>query len=1587
MVMKVKVNFNPYSALIILLVLIVSASRDLMAQNEIAIGSGTTKSNAILWLNGNGSQGLLLPVVTNKSAVANPDEGMILYDNADNKVWYRNDNTWIEVGGGTPSNLKLQLQGNKLKLLNGTTEISSVDIAGGTQTSDSFLVFNGTSWQFSTLSGDVTGANGALQVNGIKGKAMATLPASLQALVYDPSANSGGGGWVFQSLTGGGTVPALVNGQILIGNGTTNSAATLSGDASISGGVLTIANNAITTAKINAGAVDNTKLAANSVTASNIQDGTITGTDVAAGAISGTNLANATITGANIAATTITADKLAQSLASNGQVLKWNGTNWVPASDDTGSGSLPTLTSGQLVTNDGSTNVAVTMNGDATFNATGAISIANNAITTAKINANAVDATKLADNAVTSLKIADGSVAAADLANGSVSGGTGGVITDASITNADVSATAAIAVTKLATGANGQLLTIVGGVPTWQLPAASTDAQDLSLSGTTLSLTNDATPVVLGNLSILNAVTTTEITDATITGADIGNGAITGSNIAATTITADKLAQSSATNGQVLKWNGTNWVPQNDDAGAGGAPTLNNGQIIIGDGSSNSAATLTGDATLSGGLITISNNAITTAKINANAVDGTKLADNAVTSIKIADASIAAADLANGSVSGGVGGVITDGSITDADISATAAIAGTKVTPAFGAQNISTTGTLSAGATTVTGLTINGAAWPANAGGVLTNNGSGTLTWGATLANPMTTAGDIIYGGAAGVATRLATGIGFLKGGAIPSYSAINLASSDVAGTLPIANGGTGAITAAGALINLGALGTASTAGGDLSGTFSNLQLVSGAVVDADVSATAAIAGTKVVPSFGTQNILTTGTLTTGTSTTFGSATLTWPATNASGVLTNDGTGALSWGSSSSGWGLTGNTGTNPTTNFIGTIDAQDLVFKTNNSLRFKIGSTGNGNLTIGNNPLPPDVLASEADLEVYRSGESSTIRILGDDDQNQVLQFYGRPKINPQANGADVDGWALLRFNGGEFVIAKNTGYYYNGNPNATTNNALTIDPSTRDVSIVTGLQVGGQIRISGGSPASGYVLTSDATGLASWAAPGAGSGWGLTGNSGTNPATNFLGTTDVQPLLFKTGVGGVERMRIDASGNVGIGTISPLNKLHVQATLTGTPITTTPVARFANSTLNGNTKIILGSDNTTADAFSNFTAGASAGTQVLGFGVGNAASTTTQLNLTGSGNVGIGTTQPAYLLTLGSGNFGMDNSYQLLAKNSGGTYESYLWPRYSDDVMYLNYGSGGFNIRNNTSTTTMFMTNGGYVGINTTSPAAPLHVATNSGVSGCCWDYTYFNDASGGLVSINGGSFTNVAIRAEGNIWANGFPFVSSSDRRIKNVIGKTNNQKDLNDLMNIEITDYEFIDKVLHGNRVHKKVIAQQVEAVYPNAIDKTSNVIPSVFEVAKQVKVEGGKTIIETSKPHQFATGDEVKLILEKIGEKQFTVSVLNDNTFVVDEVLSSNVFVYGKTVNDFLTVDYDALTTLNISATQHLSKEVDSLKSKLNDCEKKITALEATLEALKSDRTDHQVELQKGQDAMQRDIDLLKRLLVVQANNK
>jgi hypothetical protein len=64
---------------------------------------------------------------------------------------------------------------------------------------------------------------------------------------------------------------------------------------------------------------------------------------------------------------------------------------------------------------------------------------------------------------------------------------------------------------------------------------------------------------------------------------------------------------------------------------------------------------------------------------------------------------------------------------------------------------------------------------------------------------------------------------------------------------------------------------------------------------------------------------------------------------------------------------------------------------------------------------------------------------------------------------------------------------------------------------------------------------------------AEGNGKPWGTYGNANTNPTNNFIGTSDAQSLVFRTN--NAEVMRILTSGNIGIGTTTPGNKLHIVA------------------------------------------------------------------------------------------------------------------------------------------------------------------------------------------------------------------------------------------------------------------------------------------------------------------------------------------------------------------------------------------------------------------------------------------------------
>jgi hypothetical protein len=278
---------------------------------------------------------------------------------------------------------------------------------------------------------------------------------------------------------------------------------------------------------------------------------------------------------------------------------------------------------------------------------------------------------------------------------------------------------------------------------------------------------------------------------------------------------------------------------------------------------------------------------------------------------------------------------------------------------------------------------------------------------------------------------------------------------------------------------------------------------------------------------------------------------------------------------------------------------------------------------------------------------------------------------------------------------------------------------------------------------------------------------------------------------------------------------------------------------------------------------------------------------------------------------------------------------------------------------------TNNLYFSGTGRVGIGTTSPLTPLHVAgsTNGTRNGSS---SFFSPGFTKLLAgTDAGSTMQASILADaaivgGVIVSRSYVIAQQSftfsDSRLKEALCLSNSKNDLETIGKIEITDYKMKDKVTNGDKPFKKVIAQQVEAVFPQAVSKSTNFIPNVLKLS-ETSAKGDSIIVALPKEADLERGDLVRFInaqgaeeevrLDAVDGKELTVKLTKVNA-------GDKVFVYGKQVNDLRAVDYDALSMLNISATQELAKKVTALEvenAKLTAALAKMDALEKAVAAL------------------------------------
>jgi hypothetical protein len=209
--------------------------------------------------------------------------------------------------------------------------------------------------------------------------------------------------------------------------------------------------------------------------------------------------------------------------------------------------------------------------------------------------------------------------------------------------------------------------------------------------------------------------------------------------------------------------------------------------------------------------------------------------------------------------------------------------------------------------------------------------------------------------------------------------------------------------------------------------------------------------------------------------------------------------------------------------------------------------------------------------------------------------------------------------------------------------------------------------------------------------------------GNGMYLPATNQIAI----------GTNGSERVRIDASGNVGVG-VTPSawsgefgSVLQFKSagsngggSLTGS--SGTNFRMFSNAFYNGNYKYIINGpaaqyEQDSYHAWSNAPSGTA----------GNAITFTERMRIDASGNVGIGTTSPAARLdvngTLNVGSLGSGSDAIITLSNNASIGTRNIYYKASNATINITSTGGG---------DLMTISNGGNVGIGTTSPTNPLTV-----------------------------------------------------------------------------------------------------------------------------------------------------------------------------------------------------------------------------------------------------------------------------------
>jgi len=429
-----------------------------------------------------------------------------------------------------------------------------------------------------------------------------------------------------------------------------------------------------------------------------------------------------------------------------------------------------------------------------------------------------------------------------------------------------------------------------------------------------------------------------------------------------------------------------------------------------------------------------------------------------------------------------------------------------------------------------------------------------------------------------------------------------------------------------------------------------------------------------------------------------------------------------------------------------------------------------------------------------------------------------------------------------------------------------------------------------------------------------------------GYNGNTLWYGAHSSGNHTFYSGTN--ERMRIKSDGNVGIGTNDPQTKLDVRGKI-NIEIAGAVTGNPENGTYGGNgTRLILYPGSAASLAYSLGISGGrlwyatpSDGTHAFYAGTSEKTKIDSGGTITCTGSIFMGTDNAAPEVRLGSVNGNNIGIATTAAIFSSSALVNDMVIR-SKNRLLLQSGTGAAAIKIGTNNnialgldvpTTYPIT----IGSSLFGTATTLPTYASAGVG------AYIGNQTAGLTPDIVLGITNSTLFTSG--------FYLYSDERIKKDIQPLENSLDL--INKINPISFKYIDYVQKGTINNYGVIAQEIEKIIPEVVNSHKDYIPNIY---KNVDKYDNDLLRLYIKADELSVGDKIKIydINNKYHYKK--IIEITEDYIVIDEPIENyeegtDVFIFGKEVDEVKNVNYEALFVINIKATQELHQRLRALE--------------------------------------------------------